>query len=192
MKLALAQTHAKKIAEWLQPHCERIEIAGSIRRERPECADVDLVCIPKITEERDMLGEVIHRRNHIHHQLVLHALDDKCRIVSGGEREGKQMIVELKSCQLDLWFADTENFGTRLLCRTGSKEHNTLLALRAQDLGGSWNPYEGLTLKGELLPAGIESDIYHALKMPFIKPKNREGEFVAALIHSLAVHSPAR
>jgi DNA polymerase/3'-5' exonuclease PolX len=129
-----------------------------------------------------MLGEVIRRRNLVQHHLMLHAMAGRCRIVSGGEREGKQMIVELKLCQLDLWFASEENFGTRWLCRTGSKEHNILLCQRAIALGGKWDPYQGVTLNGKLLPAGLEADIYHALNLEWIEPRLRESTHVAALL----------
>jgi hypothetical protein len=48
MNLPLATLYAQQIVTWLTPFCERIEIAGSIRRQRPIVNDIDLVCIPKI------------------------------------------------------------------------------------------------------------------------------------------------
>lgn len=182
MRLEIAQSYARHITEWLAPHCERLEIAGSIRRERPECGDVDLVCIPKLTQERDILGEIVHRRNHVHHHLVQHAAAGRCKIASGGDREGRLMIVQLQKCQLDVYFATPETFATILLCRTGSKEHNILIAQRALDLGGHWKPNEQLTIAGRAIASSFEQQIYDALKLPWIEPRDREGEFVAKLI----------
>ena len=61
MNLPTAQHYAAKLIDWLTPTCTRINVVGSIRRERPACADIDLICLPKITEHRDMLGAVIAR-----------------------------------------------------------------------------------------------------------------------------------
>lgn len=185
MNLKTARHYAGQISQWLTDQCERIELAGSIRRERPECGDVDIVCIPRLTVGYDLFGIQTGRVNHLLKFLQEYVAQSlgAARFQSGGEREGKSVIVQLPKCQLDLWFAEEKNFGTRLLCRTGSKEHNILLAQRAQDLGGSWNPYEGVTLNGQLLPATTEAEVYQALKLPFITPRDREGEFVAAQIN---------
>jgi DNA polymerase (family 10) len=186
MNLTTAQAYAAKISAWLQPHCARLEIAGSIRRERPVCNDVDIVCIPNVIEERDMLGATIRRTNYLLQflQEYVRTSINGARFQSGGEKEGKSVILQLPKCQLDIWFAEEKNFGTRLLCRTGSKEHNILLAQRAIDLGRSWNPYEGVMVDGQLRPAAIEQEVYDALKLPWIEPRDREGEFVARLTKS--------
>ncbi len=38
---------AAKIRTELEPFCDRIEIAGSIRRKKPNVKDVEIVAIPK-------------------------------------------------------------------------------------------------------------------------------------------------
>ncbi len=47
MQLDKALEIAEKTKELLAPYCERIEIAGSIRRKKPEVKDIELVAIPK-------------------------------------------------------------------------------------------------------------------------------------------------
>ena len=47
MRLETAQPIAKRVKEELTPHCERIEIAGSIRRGKPIVHDIDIVLIEK-------------------------------------------------------------------------------------------------------------------------------------------------
>jgi len=47
MKLEEAQVIAEKTKALLAPYCERIEIAGSIRRKKPDVGDIELVAIPK-------------------------------------------------------------------------------------------------------------------------------------------------
>jgi len=45
MKLEEAKKIAEKYLNLLKPYCLRAEIAGSIRREKPEVKDIEIVCI---------------------------------------------------------------------------------------------------------------------------------------------------
>lgn len=46
--LAQAEEYAAEIVGLLAPACSRIEIAGSIRRRRPDVGDIEIVCIPTL------------------------------------------------------------------------------------------------------------------------------------------------
>jgi DNA polymerase/3'-5' exonuclease PolX len=46
MELKRAQEIASQVITKLAPYCERIEVAGSIRRRRPFVHDIDVVVIP--------------------------------------------------------------------------------------------------------------------------------------------------
>ncbi len=192
MNLVTAKHFAEKIYAWLLPYAAPVEtvptlqVAGSIRRECALCNDVDLVMIPRVTVEMDLLGAMAGRTNHALKFLqdYVAGSNGQARFQSGGEREGKSVIVQLPKCQLDLWFADERTQATRLLCRTGSKDHNVWLASRAKRLGKKWNPYEGVLaggqwqadeyVGGEVLPAASEADVYGHLDLPFIEPCDRE------------------
>jgi DNA polymerase/3'-5' exonuclease PolX len=50
LKLEEALALAKTVLEVLAPFCERVEVAGSIRRLRPEVNDIDIVAIPQACE----------------------------------------------------------------------------------------------------------------------------------------------
>jgi DNA polymerase/3'-5' exonuclease PolX len=47
MELSRAREIAKRVLVLLRPFCERAEIAGSIRRGKPEVGDIEIVVIPK-------------------------------------------------------------------------------------------------------------------------------------------------
>jgi DNA polymerase/3'-5' exonuclease PolX len=188
MTLDLATRYAEQICEWLSEASQLVVIAGSIRRRRGECADVDIVCIPTVSEERDLVGDVVSRRNQVFEQLQRHAQEGHARILAGGI-EGKQTIVALKKCQLDVYYATPETLASRLLCRTGSKEHNAWLAGEAKRQGKKWKPYEGVCVEGEwralgegrdeyaggrVLPAATEAEIYTQLNLDYIEPWKRE------------------
>ena len=55
MKHALALRIAQSLVRRFEPYCERIEIAGSIRRLKPEVKDIELVLIPR-WEKRETVG----------------------------------------------------------------------------------------------------------------------------------------
>lgn len=50
MRLNEAKEIAKTIGLKMQPFTTRINIAGSIRREKPEVKDIELICLPRSVE----------------------------------------------------------------------------------------------------------------------------------------------
>jgi DNA polymerase/3'-5' exonuclease PolX len=56
--LAQARQLAQELATiHLRPACERIEVAGSVRRGKSEVSDVELVAIPRFGEQLNLFGE---------------------------------------------------------------------------------------------------------------------------------------
>jgi DNA polymerase/3'-5' exonuclease PolX len=167
MPIEVARNMAEKIVGELEPLCHRIEIAGSIRRGRPFVNDIDLVCIPK-----DM-----------------GALRARC-VRNAYEIRGRDAVLSVElatGVQLDVFTAWPEerdlvafrpsNWGSVLLCRTGSKEHNMYLCQRSKELGLHWNPARGVmkhTIGDEIVACAEEADIFAALKMPWLRPEERE------------------
>lgn len=166
MPLARARALAEKIAAQLRPFCERVEIAGSIRRGRPVCGDIDLVCLPKPGGKEEIV-----RRCHQAAKLMKH---------------GEQYVVfELANgFQLDLWFAhagggdlfapEPSNFGVLLLARTGSAMHNVWIAQTAQAERLHFNPHKGILRGREVIASTTEQEIFDALGLAFIAPERRE------------------
>src|SRR5512145_1569634 len=46
--LLVATTLAAKVVAQLAPYCERVEVAGSVRRRKDVVGDIELVAIPKV------------------------------------------------------------------------------------------------------------------------------------------------
>ena len=85
--LKRAKDIAAKVVEALQPFCTRIEVAGSIRRERPEVGDIDLVIEPG-----DKVG--LEKR-----------LTARCKLAAAGEQYVRAVMPD--GTQIDLWFSHT-------------------------------------------------------------------------------------
>lgn len=168
MKHELVKTRklAERIREELAPFCDRIEIAGSIRRRCPLVGDIDIVALPKP-------GQFL-------------ALQARAREATAPIREGDQEIVLrlANGIQLDLWIAQHAsadfydpkpgNFGSLLVCRTGSTSFNMHLVDEAKKKGYRWNPHHGIfDGHGKCLAAAEEADIFRMLDLDFVKPEDR-------------------
>ena len=51
MKLQDAQAIAREVIAALAPACERIEVAGGVRRHKPDPHDIEIVALPRFREE---------------------------------------------------------------------------------------------------------------------------------------------
>lgn len=167
MPIAKAQAHADRIVSELAPMCERIEIAGSIRRRRPFVGDIDLVILPKAGQLQSIKQRCLRSQP----QVLL---------------DGEQNFVLLLggNVQLDIFFArgpvpdliapKPGNFGSLLICRTGSKDHNIWLVQKAWPQGCRWLPYEGVQRDGRIIAGETEEEIFTALGLSYLPPERRE------------------
>ena len=174
MTLDYARRCAEKLLAWLAPHCWKICVAGSVRRERPSPNDIDMVVIPRIFVSHDLLGAEHCRENLAVREISERCLRDHWTILKLG---GDYVSFIAGKVQVDIWFATPETWGTVLLCRTGSKEHNIWLARVAQNRQGHWNPHQGLRINGHTY-SETEEGIYRELGIPYIEPAKREQQFL--------------
>jgi DNA polymerase/3'-5' exonuclease PolX len=185
MKLSIAQRYAEEIIGKLAPYTNAIALAGSVRRGRPECNDIDLVVIPQRTVIRDLFGKEIGAE-----LPLLSYLSEYVRSSQGtggwvageGNQAGSNFILQLRDTQLDIFVAEPATWGTVLLCRTGSKEHNIWFAGLVKARGGHWNPRKSLRIAGRECDVSTEEAIYHAAGMPYIAPEDRESDKLPRLV----------
>jgi DNA polymerase/3'-5' exonuclease PolX len=189
--LAWAKTVAEEIRARLAPHCEKIEIAGSIRRGRANVGDIDLVAIPKLAGGGALFAGAVQLTDTDFWQEVK-------RIAGVFDCQGEKIIRFAwpsyvpwatgggPKIGVDLYMATAETWATLLLIRTGSKEHNIWLAqkFRAQRMklcaDGSGIEQEGPSdprtqiSKPVTIQVREEARIFQALGLELIAPKNRE------------------
>lgn len=169
--LATARFRAEKVREALAPFCERIEVAGSVRRARPFVNDLDFVVLATPYQ-------LISFRQRASAMSTVVKSGDDIYIIR--QKDGLQIdFYFARGPQNDLLETKPGNWGTVMLCRTGSKEHNIHLAQQAQRLGYKWETMLGVTLAVDMsgrtvLASETEEDIFKALEMDFIQPEDRE------------------
>lgn len=115
---------AEKLADELRPFCERIEIAGSLRRRVAEVGDIELVAIPQMdlvnvgTGEMNLFTGQPETKSTQINRLWAH-LESNPRI-DWKKRGQKYRQFLLHGTQIDLFTAKPGNWGWIYLIRTGS------------------------------------------------------------------------
>ncbi len=169
MELQQAQAIAERVRDGLAPHCDRIEIAGSIRRRKPDVGDIEIVCIP-----RKIRGGLF--------QDELETSPDFCALVDRwpavkGKPTGKytQRILP-DGIKLDIFMARPANWGLIFAIRTGSADFShRRLATRWKQLG--YTSVGGmLTRAGKTFAIREERDLFTLLNIPWISPEARNVE----------------
>src|SRR3989338_6310518 len=158
MELNKAKTIGECVLDELLHLIEKGELAGSIRRKKPEVNDIDLVILPKM--ELGILDKI---------KSVLKKYGD---VLVEGE---KVVRVNTKdNIEIDCYISNDKNYEVLLLIRTGSKEHNRKLAIEALKQGKKLNFAEGLMdIKTKQIVSNTESGIFKALNLRYIDPEKR-------------------
>ncbi|HWP81087.1 MAG TPA: hypothetical protein VNN76_00350 [Bacteroidota bacterium] len=175
-------TFAREIAEdlvsELSGFCDRIEIAGSLRRRKHAVNDIDLVVIPKFIQVQDetLFGEPV-QENLLEKKLSQLCLIGQLDLEANGSKIKRFLkTVDGDTIPIDVYIANEQTWWTLLLIRTGSRNHNIKLAKRAMDLhmhlkaDGSGLLAPG----GTLIPICREEEIFRHLGLAYRPPEERE------------------
>lgn len=146
--------YAKTIITHLSPYASRITLAGSIRRGNKEPNDIDIVLIPK---NKIAIHEAIKNMGG--------------KIYNSGQ---KQVYFKYRGVDVNIYYADHQDYGAQLLTRTGSAGHNIGLRRIAQTQNKTLNQYGVFNAKGDRLAGRTEHEIYTELGRPrYKKPEER-------------------
>ena len=190
MKLAMARRIGMEVVEALSPACERIVVAGSIRREKAQPGDVEIVYLPRLVEiQKDLFTrEWVPATEQAVVELVLGHF---WRFDQDTQRNGplyKRMIKEVATAGviggwpreqvvIELYRALPDNWGLQLALRTGPADFNHLLVTQRQD-GGAMP--RGMRMAGaslwrgeERLASRTEEEFFEQIGVPCWRPEER-------------------
>jgi len=150
---------------------DRVEIAGSYRRQRETIGDIDiLVTSSNAKEVMDYIT----------------TMSEVSDVLAKGPT--KSTVILKNGLQVDVRVLKSSEFGSALQYFTGNKDHNIELRKIALSKGYTLNEYGLFKLKGKQLVAGkTEEEIYKKLGVDIMPPEMREnhGEIKLAMMHKL-------
>jgi DNA polymerase/3'-5' exonuclease PolX len=177
----------------LEPGCQRIEIAGSVRRGKPEVKDIEIVAIPiiEVREARNLFNEEVgeHRVNLLEVALAdlvdgpVWGLDPKLR--RNGDRY-KRLWNMPEAIAVDLFITTPAGWGGAMAIRTGPADFSqglVTLALRQRKhvadgylVHGHMKAEAGCPKRSScplIIPTLTEEAFFQALGLPWCEPKDR-------------------
>jgi DNA polymerase/3'-5' exonuclease PolX len=162
--------------------CEKIELAGSVRRHKAEVKDLEIVAVPKLEARQVGFWDTAP------YSLLEEVLDDllakgilvrDCEVRRWGERY-KRMVHDASGLVIELFMARPHSWGYILALRTGPAEFNRTWA--SHGYHGGCLPLENQLRDGELLHRGkvvsveTEAAFFKAIGLPCWPPEERSRE----------------
>jgi DNA polymerase/3'-5' exonuclease PolX len=176
--LADAERHAADLVGLLESACERIAVAGSIRRRKPEVGDIEIVAIPSMGFDLfgDPSGSLLDPR------LERLARDGVLEPIRGGNYY-KQFAVPAAGCKLDLFLCNRDTWGMIFTVRTGSAQFSHRLVTPRGVMTSDGQPgmlpprmkvRDARIWEGDrALETPEEEDVFRVVGLGWIEPEGR-------------------
>lgn len=178
---------AKDLCNRLKPRCERLVVAGSLRRRRSEVGDVEILYIPKFetveVPAEDMFRPPTPARvdqvdaflDWLLEAGVIRMRENIRGSTTWGEKN--KLAVHIASGMPVDFFATTEeSWFNYLVCRTGPAELNTQICMAAQERGWKWNPYGSgfrRVVTEEVHAVKSEQEVFEFVGLRYLEPWQR-------------------
>lgn len=171
MELEKAKAIAEKIKAVLESSCERVTIAGSIRRQKPDVGDIELLAIPKYIDGVDMLDAKIQTM--IYFDMLGYRLNKLGSKVYGPKNK---LLLHLPSViGVDIFSTTEECWPVALVVRTGGKSTNQEIATRALEHGMKFRAYgDGFDTPDGHLQCKSEQEVFQAVGLRYLEPEERK------------------
>lgn len=151
-----AKTVVRELLVELKPACEKLTVAGSLRRRKALVGDIEFVYVPrmvKVADPEDFFGQLItvNAVDQLLAKWIAEGVIARRLNVQGSTMWGPQNKYAVHCASeipVDFFASDHARFFNMLVCRTGGEATNKEIATRALERGWGWNAYgEGFTRK---------------------------------------------
>lgn len=171
---------AKEIVSQLQAYASRVEICGSLRRDRPSVHDIEILYIPKVAvKPADLFGDesqMVDLTEKFFNVLLFEGFLAKRPNVKGHTAWGpkNKLAIHVASGIPVDFFATTDlNWWNSLFVRTGGKRMNLMVTMAANKKGYSFEAYGcGFRcLTEDLIKLNrCEEDIFEFVGLKYLEP----------------------
>jgi DNA polymerase/3'-5' exonuclease PolX len=177
MHWQVAHSIAHQMLLTLQPFCEQIDIAGSIRRGKPECHDIEILALPKFIEYQVDLFGATEREYPILEFIKHEAGNGSWQIIKGGNKYIQLALPY--HINLDMFLVTPPaQYGLEFLIRTGPREFNVWL-MTPRSSGGA-KPSNARISDGcawvndSPLPMPTEVEALNFFGLEWLNPEDRQ------------------
>lgn len=175
-----ARAVAEELLEALDGYCERALICGSLRREKSEVGDVEIVYVPKFEmRAKDLFGEVPvnvadKRLNCLVAAGTIQKRPNKNGLFAWGE-QNKLAVHCRTGIPVDFFATPGARWWLTVVIRTGPREFNLRLIDSAAKRGVKFHAYGMLEHigNGEPIPCESERAVLEACGLPWMEPWER-------------------
>jgi DNA polymerase/3'-5' exonuclease PolX len=174
---AWMKVHADAVIhDYLADVCSRVEISGSLRRNKPEVGDVEIVCVPKPhpVDQVDLFSP----KEAVDSKEIIERIESSWYLKYRSEKRGEKfldLVDTHTNAKIDLFIVTPPaTWGVIQTIRTGPAEYSKSLMERALSMGLRVKDgalYRKLNMKQ--IPTEEEIDFYNALELPWVSPENR-------------------
>ena len=188
---AAALEVARSIVAELEPVTERVKIAGSLRRRKPEVGDIEIVATPRFEERPsgDVWGTPVMVDLLEERLAELTGVLLSPRPVENHRRDGSvevqykvgpsAKLLESDGIPVDLFVVrPPASWGVIFALRTGPGDWNTRLVTECKAIGrrvreGQVEAWDGATSRWTVVPTPEEADFFRELGQPWLEPQER-------------------
>ena len=150
---------ANDLAEFIVRHVNGTVAVGSVRRRRPFCKDVDVLCSMGLSEVLSILQNT---------SLKIIAI-----LANGARRTCLLCKWRGKYVRVDLFYAAPAEYAFALVHFTGSYKHNIALRQLAKEKGWKLNQYGLYDAAGNLVQCATERAVFKAVGATWKPPAQR-------------------
>lgn len=169
---------ALSLAELIRPQCERIEIAGSLRRKAPWVGDIEIVCAPLFGADPLSLfgdGQVSLLHPRLDELLASGTIQEDPERKCWGEKHRHFLFM---GAPIDLFIVTgPAHWGVIYAIRTGNAEFSKKLVTPKSAGGylqmGQQVESGQLIDRGQVVPCPEEEDFFRAIGAPLLPPEAR-------------------
>lgn len=168
MELSEARYLAERIIYKLAPVTEKAMICGSIRRQRPDPHDIDIVVVPKRRPIKDLFGNISRWMPTMEFCDVIDSWE-KLK----GDAVGKYTQRMIEGVKVEISMCDEDNWGNITLIRTGNSDFTHMIMNRVNKCG--FEQRDGyLWDNGGRIPIHSEEQYFKWLDLPYVAPALRD------------------